>query len=102
CLTDPVTIYDCIEFEPAFRCADVATEHAFLLMDLRFRGHPGWARLYLDRIVSLTGDNELPNLAPLLMQYRAMVRAKVAAITAGEEEISPREREAAKERARGY
>ena len=102
CLTDPVTIYDCIEFEPAFRCADVATEHAFLLMDLRFRGHPEWARLYLDRIVALTGDEELPRLVPVLMQYRALVRAKVAAIAAGEEEISPCEREAAKERALGY
>ncbi|MDF1850379.1 MAG: AAA family ATPase [Verrucomicrobiales bacterium] len=102
CLTDPVTIYDCIEFEPAFRCADVATEHAFFLMDLRFRGHPEWARLYLDRVVALTEDGELPQLLPMLMRYRALVRAKVAAITAGEEEISLPEREEARKRARGY
>jgi aminoglycoside phosphotransferase family enzyme len=38
CLTHPVTIFDCVEFQPAFRCGDVANDFSFLLMDLEFRG----------------------------------------------------------------
>ncbi len=102
CLTDPVSIYDCIEFEPAFRCEDVATEHAFLLMDLRFRGHPELAAAYLEAVVEKSGDPGIRVLAPMLMRYRAMVRAKVSAITAGEEEISEEQRITSAELARRY
>lgn len=88
CLTDPPAIYDCIEFSPEFRCGDVATEHAFLVMDLRFRGHPGLASAYLDEVVSRSGDTGIRDLMPPLVRYRALVRAKVSAITAGETDFS--------------
>ncbi len=102
CLTDPVAIYDCIEFEPGFRCGDVATEHAFLVMDLRFRGHSELAKAYLDAVVAGTGDAEMRALMPPLVRYRAMVRAKVSAIAAGEEELSADARQEAAETARRY
>lgn len=102
CLTDPIAIYDCIEFEPAFRCGDVALEHAFLLMDLRFRGHPELAKAYLEAVKAETGDGELKNILPLFMQYRAMVRCKVSAITASEQEVDPETRDNAKSEARRY
>ncbi len=35
---DAMQIYDCVEFEIAIRCADVASDLAFLLMDLRRLG----------------------------------------------------------------
>ena len=102
CLTDPVTIYDCIEFNPGFRCGDVASEHAFLVMDLRFRGEAHLAHRYLKRVTDLSGDEDLGRLLPMLVRYRAMVRAKVAAITAGEDEISAGEQTKAAETARAY
>lgn len=102
CLTDPVTIYDCIEFEPAFRCGDVALEHAFLLMDLRFRGHPELAAAYRDEVIARSGDAGMAEVLPALMRYRAVVRAKVAAIESEEAEFSDRERSAARDRARRY
>lgn len=102
CLTDPVAIYDCIEFNSGFRCGDVATEHAFLVMDLRFRGHAYLARSYLETVADETDDEDLSKLMPMLVRYRAMVRAKVAAITAGEDEVSQEERREADKTARSY
>ncbi|MCB1232923.1 MAG: AAA family ATPase [Verrucomicrobiae bacterium] len=102
CLTDPLAIYDCIEFEPAFRCGDVATEHAFLVMDLRFRGHPELASAYLNAVIAASGDAEMRALMPMLVRYRAMVRAKVSAIAAGEHELSTGDRSEAAESARRY
>lgn len=93
CMTAPPTIYDCIEFEPAFRCGDVATEVAFLAMDLRYRGAAALARAFVDAYVQHSGDDELPGLLPVLCSYRAMVRAKVAALTARESEIPEGERD---------
>ncbi|MFK7743139.1 MAG: AAA family ATPase [Planctomycetota bacterium] len=96
CMTDPPTIYDCIEFEPSFRCGDVATEIAFLAMDLRYRSHVRLARIFVDTYVSEGGDERCPALLPILCSYRALIRCKVAAIAATEEELPLKERDAAR------
>lgn len=95
CMTDPVTIYDCIEFEPAFRCGDVVTEIAFLAMDLRYRGAADLARTFVEAYVEHSKDGRLPALLPQLCSYRAMIRGKVAALTALEQELPASDREAA-------
>ncbi len=102
CMTDPPTVYDCIEFAPALRCGDVATENAFLAMDLRYRGAPELAAAYLDAYVAASGDTELPRLLPPLIAYRAMVRAKVAAIAAGEPELDAQARAEARRSAHAH
>ena len=102
CLTDPVAIYDCIEFNPGFRCGDVATEHAFLIMDLRFRGHPELAAAYFDAVEAATDDRAMRSIMPMLLRYRAMVRAKVSAIAAGESELPESQREESLDIARRY
>jgi uncharacterized protein len=102
CLVDPPAIYDCIEFNPGFRCGDVATEHAFLVMDLRFRGHPELAGAYLETVVKESGDEGMKDVLPTLVRYRAMVRAKVSAILSGEKEIPDDERVASAEIASRY
>lgn len=102
CMTDPPAIYDCIEFNPGFRCADVATEHAFLVMDLRFRGHPKLADIYLESVIEESGDADIRQLMPMLVRYRAAVRAKVSAIAAGEREMPQEERRASASNARKY
>jgi len=102
CMTEPPAVYDCIEFEPRFRVADVAAEVAFLAMDLRYRGAPALARTFVDAYVASTGDRELPALLPWLCSYRAMVRAKVAAIAAGEVELSTSDRDGARHSARAH
>jgi len=96
CMTIPPTIYDCIEFEPAFRCGDVATEVAFLVMDLRYRGALELARTFLSAYVTASGDRELAQLMPALVCYRAVVRAKVAAITSSALELTAKDRQGAR------
>ena len=76
-----VTLFDCLEFAEDLRWIDTLNEIAFLIMDLDFRGLPELARRFLDRYLEATSDYlGLTLLAPYLV-YRAMVRAKVAAIS---------------------
>ncbi len=102
CLTDPLAIYDCIEFEPAMRCGDVAVDHAFLAMDLRFRNHAGLAEAYLSSVVKRSNDAAMRELMPAMMRYRAVVRAKVSAIAADEPELRAEERSSSKDVAQRY
>jgi aminoglycoside phosphotransferase family enzyme/predicted kinase len=95
CLTDPPAIYDCIEFSEAFRCGDTATEVAFMAMDLRYRGHRELAERFVAAYATAGTDPELPQLLPPLVRYRALVRAKVAAMTATDPEIEASDREGA-------
>ena len=99
CLDDPPVIFDCIEFNPSFRCGDVASENAFLVMDLIYRGHPELAREYLDAYIGQSGDEEQRRLMPLLVSYRAMVRSKVAALSMDDANLSEDERQHARESA---
>jgi predicted kinase len=96
CMTDPPAVYDCIEFEPAFRIGDVATENAFLAMDLRYRGAADLARVYVETYAAARGDGEMQALLPTLCAYRAMVRAKVASLAAADPELPATDREGAR------
>ena len=77
-------IFDAIEFNPDLRFIDVINEIAFLTMDLRHRGRDDLAWRCLNRYLEHNGD--YPGLAalPYYQVYRAMVRAKVAAILAAQ------------------
>jgi len=89
-----IAIYDCIEFSAAFRCGDVAADLAFLSMDVAHRGYPAFAR-YLVRAYALCAqDRELRRLVPFYAAHRALVRAKVAAIGAGDASAPDAERAA--------
>jgi len=72
--------FDGVEFEPAFRFVDVASDLAFLLMDLAVRGHAPLANRLLDRYLQLGGDYAALAVLRHYLLYRALVRAKVAAI----------------------
>jgi uncharacterized protein len=75
-----IQIFDCIEFSAGLRCCDLASEIAFLLMDLDFRGAKQLGEAFLERYLELMGDRELLQLLPLYKSYRALVRGKVAAL----------------------
>jgi aminoglycoside phosphotransferase family enzyme/predicted kinase len=72
-----IQIFDCVEFSPQLRRCDVASEVAFLLMDLEARGAKEQGRQFLERYLELTEDSELPKLLPFYQCYRALVRGKV-------------------------
>jgi aminoglycoside phosphotransferase family enzyme len=79
-----IRIIDCIEFSRDFRCIDVASDIAFMAMDLDYSGREGLSRAFVEEYVSKTGDTELETLLPLYKCYRANVRAKIAAIELGQ------------------
>jgi aminoglycoside phosphotransferase family enzyme/gluconate kinase len=102
CMTDPIQIYDCIEFCRRFRVADVAAELAFLLMDLDFRGRRDLAGRLLAAYLECADDPELTQLLGFYKSYRAWVRGKVDALLAGEAEVDAAMRAEAQLRSRRY
>jgi hypothetical protein len=102
CMTDPVVVYDCIEFCRRFRVADVAADLAFLLMDLESRGRRDLAGIFLDCYQRKADDPDLSSLLPLYKSYRAWVRGKVNTLLGAAIDVAMQERRAALERARRY
>jgi uncharacterized protein len=82
-------LFDCIEFNPRFRCADVAAEVAFLAMDLEHLGRADLATAFVDAYVRFSGDTELPSLLGFYKCYRAFVRGKVRAFRVAEGRLDP-------------
>lgn len=72
--------FDGIEFNPALRWIDVMSEVAFMVMDLQARDEPRLAQRFLNHYLELSGDYAGLALLPFYLVYRALVRAKVAAI----------------------
>ena len=77
CFTNGICIYDCIEFNDRFRYCDVASEVAFLAMDLDHYGRSDLSRSFINAYVSCTQDSELPDILDFYKCYRAYVRGKV-------------------------
>jgi aminoglycoside phosphotransferase family enzyme/predicted kinase len=91
-MDDQVQIIDCIEFNERFRYGDIASDIAFLLMDLDSRGHGTTAENILSQYFLRTGDSDLMLLADFYKCYRAMVRFKVFCIRAGESDVNAAEK----------
>jgi len=81
-----VIAFDCIEFNPAFYWIDTMNEVAFLAMDTRDRDRPDLGRRALNRYLEHTGDFAGMEVFDYYQVYRALVRAKVAAIRVEQEE----------------
>ncbi|MBN8442454.1 MAG: AAA family ATPase [Thauera sp.] len=77
-------LFDAIEFNPALRWIDVAADVAFLVMDLQQRGRPDLAACFLNAWLERTGDYDSLRVMRYYIAYRAMVRAKIAAIRLGQ------------------
>jgi len=75
-------IFDCIEFNSALRWIDVISEVAFCYMDLLHRQHRDLAMRFLNAWLEISGDYEGMTLLRYYAVYRALVRAKVAALRA--------------------
>ena len=82
CLEDGPRILDCIEFNDAFRYADVIADIAFLAMDLERLGKPGLADRLIVWYREFSGDVVPESLVDHYIAYRALVRSKVACIRA--------------------
>ncbi len=99
---DKVHIFDCIEFNPRFSCSDVASEIAFMVMDLDFFGRHDLACHFVERYLVHTRDYGLLRLLDFYSCYRAYVRGKVTSFNLNDAGISARDKARARETARRY
>ena len=81
-LEGEIVPFDCIEFNADFRWIDVMSEIAFLVMDLASRGRPDLGFRFLNAYLEQTGDFAGLKVLRYYLMFRAVVRAKVAAIRA--------------------
>ncbi|MGD8639777.1 MAG: AAA family ATPase [Gammaproteobacteria bacterium] len=92
---DRVTPFDCIEFNPDFRWIDTISEIAFLVMDLSSRGRQDMATRFLNDYLTFSGDYLGVTGLRYYLVYRAMVRAKVEIIRAGQASNEPTQQQTA-------
>ncbi|MCK6408677.1 bifunctional aminoglycoside phosphotransferase/ATP-binding protein [Thauera sp.] len=77
-------LFDAIEFSAELRWTDVIADVAFLVMDLQARSRPGLGWRFLNAWLERCGDYAGLRVLPYYLSYRAMVRAKIAAIRAAQ------------------
>jgi aminoglycoside phosphotransferase family enzyme len=92
CFTEGICIYDCIEFNDRFRYSDVASEIAFLAMDLDRYQQAGLSWHLVNTYVGLSHDEELLELLDFYKCYRAYVRGKVESFKLDDPYISEEEK----------
>lgn len=72
--------FDSIEFSEVLRWIDVASDVAFLAMDLTSRNRPDLAATVTNSWIEASGDHEATAVLPIYLVYRAIVRSAIAAI----------------------
>ncbi len=102
CFWKGICIYDCIEFNDRFRYGDVASEVAFLAMDLDHYGRADLSRHFVNAYISASGDTELKTLLDFYRCYRAYVRGKVEGFKLDDQHIDGMEKEKILTTARDY
>ena len=80
-----VQIIDRIEFNNRHRFIDVASDLAFLTMDLKYLGRPDLAGALVSAYTSDTVDPSIESMLDFYQVYRAMVRCKVAVLRVAEQ-----------------
>lgn len=77
-----VQMFDCLEFNEELRWIDVASELAFTYVDLLAHQQAGLANWLVNEVLSRSGDYDAAHVLRFYAVYRALVRAKVAALRA--------------------
>jgi aminoglycoside phosphotransferase family enzyme len=101
-ISDKIYIFDAIEFNERFRYCDVASEVAFLAMDLDAKERGDLSSFLVERYVNYSGDKEIELLLPFYKCYRAYVRGKVISFKLNDPSVGTEEKNAAKKDAGAY
>lgn len=99
---DEVYVYDCVAFDRRLRCGDVASDLAFLAMDLDHKGQAEASDCLVRAYARATHDPDMERLVAFYKTYRALVRAKVELVTAEDEVIADEARRASMDEAGRY
>lgn len=102
CFAERLIIFDCIEFNTHLRYCDVASEVAFLAMDLDYHRRRDLAEHLVYRYAEYAQDPDVTKLASFYKCYRAYVRGKVDSLKSVESEVDVEERAAAAASARRH
>jgi hypothetical protein len=82
-------VIDCVEFSDRLRACDVASDAAFLAMELDARGRSDLAGSFLGRVALEANDYDLYDVVDFYLSYRAWVRALVAALLMADPSTPP-------------
>lgn len=93
CLSDRIYIFDCIEFSDRLRYGDVASEVAFLAMDMDFSYENELSRYFVDSYIELANDNDINKVINFYKCYRAYVRGKVESFKLNDPDIQSKDKE---------
>ncbi|MGI2903642.1 AAA family ATPase [Tolypothrix sp. VBCCA 56010] len=74
---DKILLFDCIEFNEAFRFVDVMFDIAYAVMNLEAEQRQDLSNAYLNTYLEQTGDWEGLQVLPIYLNRQAYVRAKV-------------------------
>jgi aminoglycoside phosphotransferase family enzyme len=77
CFTDPISIFDCLEFNRQLRLVDVFDELAFLQVECALLGAKWLGPILMEKIKVLLGDWPAEDLLRLYRVYRAILRARL-------------------------
>lgn len=81
--------FDSIEFSESLRWIDVASDVAFLAMDLHSRDRADLASTFISSWIEAANDHQAVSVLPVYMIYRAVVRATVTAIRSAQTKAEP-------------
>jgi aminoglycoside phosphotransferase family enzyme len=101
-VTDGIYIFDAIEFNERFRYSDVASDVAFLAMDLDFKKRTDLSDYFVKRYVKYSRDRELTKLLPFYKCYRAYVRGKVTSFKLEDRSVGNEEKKIVTTEAKAY
>ena len=102
CLTDPIAIFDCIEFNDRLRYTDTLADIGFLLMDLEYRGGGRFSNQLWRFYAEMTDDIDMESLLAFYKVYRAYVRGKVISFQLDDRGIRDNEKSKAIQSAKAY
>ena len=104
CLTESLSIVDCIEFNDRFRYSDTIADTAFLLMDLEYHGGYDFSKLLWEyyKTEAMERGREAEPLLTFYKVYRAFVRGKVNSFQLDDVHIHEKAKESARRTARKY
>ncbi len=101
-LNDKVCIFDCIEFNQRFRYSDIASDIAFLAMDLDYQGYPDLSSYLIKKYVEKSGDLGIFTVLNFYKCYRAYVRGKVTSFILNDPAVASDKKIQAKKTAQRY
>jgi hypothetical protein len=102
CLTSPICIFDCIEFNNRFRYTDTAADIAFFLMDLDFHDMRIFSNVFVEEYAAATCDPGFMKLLEFYKIYRAVIRGKVESLKLFDPNIPDTDKISARNKARKY